>query len=154
MKAAAERGTMRVLLGVDDSRNSDNALRMILSQFRPEATEIRVLHVVQPISVSSPPQMSSRFAPELEEQRNLGEELVDRAAKTLRNAGFKATTAVEQGDIRMKLIDSAKEWGADLVVVGSRGRGGIQRLLLGSVAEFVARHAPCSVEIVRDRQIA
>jgi nucleotide-binding universal stress UspA family protein len=41
------------------------------------------------------------------------------------------------------------QWPADLIVVGSRGKGGLRRLLLGSVAEFVARHAPCSVLIAR-----
>ncbi|MGA3128412.1 MAG: universal stress protein [Candidatus Korobacteraceae bacterium] len=53
------------------------------------------------------------------------------------------------GDIREKIIDDASGWGADLIVVGSHGRSGIQRFLLGSMAEFVARHAKCSVEIVR-----
>ena len=48
-----------------------------------------------------------------------------------------------------RIIDSAAEWRADLIVVGSHGRSGIPRFLLGSVAEFVARHAKCSVEIVR-----
>ena len=76
-------------------------------------------------------------------------ELVERIANELRSTGFKVDTAVEVGDIREKIIDSAAEWGADLIVVGSHGRSGIPRLLLGSVAEFVARHAKCSVEIVR-----
>jgi nucleotide-binding universal stress UspA family protein len=67
----------------------------------------------------------------------------------MRCVGFKAETAVEVGDIREKIIDAAEEWGADLIVVGSHGRSGIPRFLLGSVAEFVARHAKCSVEIVR-----
>jgi nucleotide-binding universal stress UspA family protein len=58
-------------------------------------------------------------------------------------------TAVEKGDVRLKIIDSAAEWNADLIVIGSHGRSGIPRLLLGSVAEFVARNALCSVEIVR-----
>ena len=53
------------------------------------------------------------------------------------------------GDIRDTIIDAAAEWRADLIVVGSHGQRGIQRFLLGSVAEFVARHAKCSVEIVR-----
>ena len=59
------------------------------------------------------------------------------------------TPAVEVGDIRERIIDSAEEWGADLIVVGSHGRSGIPRLLLGSVAEFVGRHTKCSVEILR-----
>jgi nucleotide-binding universal stress UspA family protein len=108
-----------------------------------------VLHVLQPIAVSAPPQMSPKYTPELEDHGKKAEELVERAGKTLRAAGFKVETAIEKGDIRLKLIDAAAEWKADLIVVGSHGRSAIPRLLLGSVAEFVARNAYCSVEIVR-----
>jgi len=67
----------------------------------------------------------------------------------LRGAGFKAETAVEVGDVRERILDSASEWRADLIVLGSHGKRGLQRFLLGSVAEFVARHARCSVHIIR-----
>jgi len=93
--------------------------------------------------------MAPGYAPELEDQKKPARELVERIAKELRAAGFQASTAIEVGDIRESIIDSAAEWRADLIVVGSHGQRGIQRFLLGSVAEFVARHARCSVEIVR-----
>ncbi len=93
--------------------------------------------------------MAPGYAPELAEQKEPARELVERIAKELRSAGFKVDTAVEVGDIREGIIDYAAEWAADLIVIGSHGRRGIQRFLLGSVAEFVARHAKCSVEIVR-----
>ena len=140
---------MKILVGVDDSTFSEGALRAIVVQFRPQSAEIRLLHVLQPIAFSAPPQMSAKYAPELEDQGKQARELVERAAKTLRAAGFKVDTAVEKGDVRLKIIDSAAEWNADLIVLGSHGRSGVPRLLLGSVAEFVARNALCSVEIVR-----
>jgi nucleotide-binding universal stress UspA family protein len=93
--------------------------------------------------------MAPGYAPELDSQKKPARELVEQIAKELRSAGFKVDTAVEVGDIRETIIDSAADWGADLIVVGSHGQRGIQRFLLGSVAEFVARHAKCSVEIVR-----
>ncbi len=93
--------------------------------------------------------MAPGYAPELEDQKKPAGELVERIAKELRAAGFQASTAIEVGDIRESIIDSAAEWRSDLIVVGSHGQRGIQRFLLGSVAEFVARHARCSVEIVR-----
>jgi nucleotide-binding universal stress UspA family protein len=139
---------MKILIGIDDSKFSKDVLRAIVTQFRTEHTEVRVLHVLQPIA-SAPPQMAPGYAPELEDQKKPARELVERIAKELGSAGFKADTAVEVGDIRERIIDFAAEWGADLIVVGSHGRRGIQRFLLGSVAEFVARHAKCSVEIVR-----
>ncbi len=139
---------MKILVGIDDSQFSEDVARAIVAQFRIENTEVRVLHVLQPIA-PAPPQMAPGYAPELEIQQKPARELVERIAKQLRTAGFKVNTAVEVGDIRETIIDSAAEWQADLVVVGSRGQGGIRRLLLGSVAEFVARHAKCSVELVR-----
>jgi nucleotide-binding universal stress UspA family protein len=47
------------------------------------------------------------------------------------------------------ILDTAAKWHADLIVIGSHGRKGLDRFLLGSVSEAVARHAPCSVQIVR-----
>jgi nucleotide-binding universal stress UspA family protein len=93
--------------------------------------------------------MDAGYAPEMEGEGKLAHALVDRIARELRSAGFKADTAVEVGDVRESIIDAATQWGADLIVVGSHGQRGIRRFLLGSTAEFVARHASCSVEIVR-----
>lgn len=75
--------------------------------------------------------------------------LVDEAAQRLRVARLNVTTAVEEGDPKSKIIDHAAQWHADLIVLGSHGRRGIDRFLLGSVSEAVSRHATCSVEIVR-----
>src|SRR5580704_16830896 len=139
---------MKILVGVDDSKSSRDVSRAIVTQFRTENTEVRVLHVLQPIALA-PPQMAPDYAPELEVQGKPARELVERIATELGSAGFKVDTAVEVGDVRESILDSAAEWRADLIIVGSHGRRGIQRFLLGSVAEFVARHAKCSVEIVR-----
>ena len=139
---------MKILMGIDDSKFSGDVLQAVITQFRPEHIEVRVLHVLQP-SAPAPPQMAPGYAPELDDQKKPAHELVERIASEMRCAGFKVETAVEVGDIREKIIDAGEEWGADLIVVGSHGRSGIPRFLLGSVAEFVARHAECSVEIVR-----
>lgn len=139
---------MRILMAVDQSKASEDILRAIVTQFRKEDTAVRVLHVLQP-AAPAPPQMAPGYAPELEEQAKAGHEFVEGIAKKLATAGFEADCAVEIGDIREKIIDSAEDWGADLIAVGSHGQRGIQRFLLGSVPEFVARHAKCSVEIIR-----
>jgi len=59
------------------------------------------------------------------------------------------TTGIVKGNPKEQIIRHAAEWGADLVVVGSHGRRGVKRWLLGSVSEAVARHAYCSVEVIR-----
>jgi nucleotide-binding universal stress UspA family protein len=140
---------MKVLMGIDDSKYADDIVRTFASQFRPENTEVLVLHVLQPLGLMAPPEMASGYAPELADLKQPAHELVERIAHQLRSAQFKATTAVEAGDVRECILDSAAEWHADLIVVGSHGKRGLQRFLLGSVAEFVARHAKCSVQIIR-----
>lgn len=56
---------------------------------------------------------------------------------------------VQVGSPAVEIVKVAKEWPADVIILGSHGRGGLQRALLGSVAEGVMRHAPCPVLIVR-----
>ena len=140
---------MKVLMGIDDSKYAAEIARAFVAQFRAENTEVLVLHVLQPLGLMAPPEMAMGYAPELEEMKKPAQELVERVAKQLRSAGFKAETAVEVGDVRERILDSAAEWRADLIVLGSHGTRGLQRFLLGSVAEFVARHAKCSVQIIR-----
>lgn len=140
---------MKILVGVDESTFSGDVLRSIIRQFRVEDTEIRVLHVLQPIAFEAPPQMGMGYIPELADLKKPALELVEKAAKELSEAGFKVDSAVTIGDVRATLIDSAADWHADIIVVGSHGQRGLARFLIGSVAEFVARHAACSVQIVR-----
>jgi nucleotide-binding universal stress UspA family protein len=141
---------MKVLVGVEDVKSSQATLQALIAQFAPKGTEVRILHVVAPITYFAPPEMAADYAPELEDQMKEGRQLMEEIAKSLLATGFKVSTAVRQGDVREVIIDSAAEWPADLIFVGSHGRKGLQLFLLGSVAEFVARHARCSVEIVRD----
>jgi nucleotide-binding universal stress UspA family protein len=75
--------------------------------------------------------------------------LVERVAGQLELKGFHPSLTTPDTDPRHAIVDAAREWPADLIVMGSHGRRGLDRLLLGSVAESVVRHAPCSVDIVR-----
>jgi nucleotide-binding universal stress UspA family protein len=140
---------MRILLAVDESKSSQQAIEKIAQQFRCEKGEVRILHVLQPVSLSAPPQMAAGYAPELEALAKPAKDLLARAAKSLTDAGFKTETLLREGDIRETILDTAQEWKADLIVMGSHSHRGARRFLLGSVAESVVRHAPCSVEVVR-----
>jgi len=140
---------MKIVMAIDDSKFSDAAAKSLAEQFRPQDAEVRVLHVVEPIVISEPPQMSAGYYPELEDRLPQAREVVDRVAKTLSSAGFRVTTSVATGDARSIILENAAEWNADLIVLGSHGRKGLKRFFLGSVSEAVARHAHCSVLIVR-----
>ncbi len=143
---------MRILLAIDDSKFSEAAIEAVIEQARPEDTEVRVLHVVE-----SPPLLVARelggYEPALENalefQKQHAEAVVTKAAELLRARGLKVAAAVEDGDPKSTILDVAEEWHADLIVLGSHGRKGLNRFLMGGVSDAVARHARCSVEIVR-----
>jgi nucleotide-binding universal stress UspA family protein len=140
---------MRVLIAIDESEYSQGAVQSVLDLFDPKTTKIRLLTVLVPTFHSIPPQMSRFYEPELEQRKKEARTVLDCYSEKLRSAGFDIDTALENGEARSTIIDSATQWGADLIVVGSHGHKGWERLLLGSVAESVVRHATCSVLVVR-----
>jgi nucleotide-binding universal stress UspA family protein len=161
MKDTHERGlegVMKILLATDGSSFSEAAVKTAAKLVHAQDSEVLVLQVVEPLMYFVPPQMAPGYAPEQAERQR---ELYDLAKKTtalsaekLRTAGFKADSRVVESDIRNGILDTAAEWKPDLIVMGSHGRKGVKRFLLGSVAEMVARHAPCSVLIVRSPDAA
>lgn len=144
---------MRILLATDGSSFSEAAVQTVASLIRPEGAEVLVLEVVEPLTYFVPPQMAPGYAPEEEERQrelfDLAKKTTTSAADKLRSSGFKTDCRVLESDIRNGILDTAAEWKPDLIVVGSHGFKGVKRFLLGSVAESVARHAKCSVFIVR-----
>jgi nucleotide-binding universal stress UspA family protein len=147
---------MRILLAIDESDCSAAAVRAVIAQLRPRQTDVRVVHAVNwehilPISLQF--ERGSDVAHAYQKLRDLSardaDALVARAARQLQDAGFATSTVVQEGEPRRVILDCADAWHADLIVVGSHGKAGLDRLLLGSVSEHIARHASCSVEIVR-----
>ena len=148
---------MRVLLAIDDSSCSEAATRAVLKQFKPHDTQVKVLQVLEwpkglPISLAfaEGPAAADSILGVHEELRLRGQALGDGAAQRLRADGFDAVSESREGDARDAILDCASEWRPDVIVLGSHSRKGFDRLLLGSVSESVVRHAPCSVEVVRE----
>jgi nucleotide-binding universal stress UspA family protein len=145
---------MKILLAVDDSKFSEAAVQAVISQCKAQGAEICVLHVVDTPSLLVTREMGG-YDPGIEAawevQRGLGKELLAKTADIFSASGLKCTTDMQEGDPKSKIIEAADKWGADLIIVGSHGRKGLERFLLGSVAEAVARHAHCSVQVVRLR---
>ncbi len=151
--AAAQMGSMKILLAVDGSSYSAAAAESVKRRPWPPGTIVRVLSVVRD---AVPSAVELYAASSLEETRRLmdkeAERLTNEVAATVRESEFTVETAIRHGDPRSVIIDEATEWPADLIVVGSHGYTGIKRLLLGSVAQSVVAHAPCSVEVVRQKE--
>jgi nucleotide-binding universal stress UspA family protein len=141
---------MKILLAVDESKYSQAALQSVLQKAHPEETKVRVLHVLEPILKTQPRSSHRVYAEMMVQRRQDATEMVKRAAESLEAVGFKTCSfALGSGIPKVVILDEAKKWGADLIVLGSHGRMGLDLILLGSLSKAVARRAACSVEIVR-----
>ncbi len=150
---------MKVLIAIDDSEFARAAVDSVVMRPWRDGTEFLVVNVVQLLppafsdwhsgyvkaSVEAQEMMKTRF-------RQVVSETVSYMKDKL--AGASVEGQVLEGNIRDGIIDTAASWEADLIVMGSHGRTGLTRFLLGSVAEAVLNRAPCSVEIIRKRQPA
>jgi nucleotide-binding universal stress UspA family protein len=143
---------MKILLAIDRSKFSEAAIQAVIARGRTKDTEVRVLHVVEPPWLLVVGDMGG-YDPALEvawdEERKQAQILVAKTAETLRSHGMNVTTSVQQGDSQSTIIDASEEWHADLIVMGSHRRNALSRFLKGNVSGVIARHAHCSVEIVR-----
>ena len=143
---------MKIVLGFDDSPHAQAALEWIRKQRWPLGTRVVVVSAVRaPVTA-----YAEVYAPAVpypvelvEELTRHHQELTMRAESELREAGFSTTARVAQGDPREVLVDLARAEGADMVVMGSHGRTGLAKLVLGSVAAHVVAHAPCTVVVVK-----
>ena len=146
---------MKLLLATDHSESSAEAIKEIARRPWPTKTIVRVLSVVEPLT---PPaaelwyDASGSLKRVQQEMTKRATELTQKTSESLKRKGLKIERAVREGDARSVIVDEARKWSADLIVLGSHGYTGIKRLLLGSVASSVVSHAPCSVEIVRRKQ--
>ncbi len=141
---------MNVLIGVDDSPHSVAAIGYVARATWPKTAKFLVLSAVSPIFVGpGEAEAADAIARLLKDQEKYHKEIAKRAAGRLKDAGLAAEARMVIGDPRATLLDTAAKEHADLIVVGSHGRTGIKKLLLGSVASHVVTHAPCSVLVVR-----
>jgi len=148
---------MKVLLAVDGSPCSKLAIDSIAGRVWPADTVFKVLTVLEPFH----PELAgwhSGYVPlaleaqqeRLNEARTLVEETAALLATSCQQPGTEAVSSeVLEGNVKEKIVECAREWHADMIVMGSHGRQGIEKLFLGSVSQAVLTEAPCSVEIVK-----
>jgi universal stress protein A len=143
---------MKILIAMDHSLCAQAALQSVAARPWPAGTEIKILHVLEPFSLLVGREMAGDD-PALEAvwiaRQEQAKAFVAQAAEKLCGAGLNVTMALEEGNPKSQIIDAARDWHADLIVIGSHGWKGLYRFTMGSVSEAVVRHAHCSVEIVR-----
>jgi nucleotide-binding universal stress UspA family protein len=144
---------LKILLATDGSESSKAAAQSIAERPWPAGTAFRILSVIEPSApVLGPSYFSAEAMEELRgKDMQRAQDAASSAESILDGAGIEAssTVAVPAATPKELILSEAAEWGADLIVVGSHGKRGVNRFLLGSVSEAVALHANCSVEIIR-----
>ncbi|WP_331233969.1 universal stress protein [Natronorarus salvus] len=136
----------RILVPVTYSEESEKAVEFAVSRF-PEA-EIRVIHVINP-SYHYGTEGYFDYGHIIEAEEKNAEELFERVREVADSHGVEITAETRTGQTPRTIIAYAEDEGVDQIILGSRGRSGISRLLLGSVAEAVTRRSPVPVTVVR-----
>ena len=143
---------MRILIGMDDSPCSQAAMEYVCGMSWPKGTKVTVLSAMRPVVTGyieayvPTPEVTARIE---QEQCERFEALLARAERALRASGLDARARTVRGDPREALLDAARAEHSDLIVLGSHGRSGFSKLLLGSVAGRIVTHAPCTVTVVK-----
>jgi nucleotide-binding universal stress UspA family protein len=145
---------MKILLAIDGSECSRRAVEEVAGCRWPKESIVKVISALEPLVFPVP---EAVILPEscYDVMEAEGHAEVQRACNAIRDTipNLKVETKIVLGNAESVILDEAASWGADLIVLGSHGRGMTGRLLLGSVSQAVALHAKCSVEIVRNANI-
>ena len=141
---------MKIVIGVDESPHSWTAVQFVKRNPWPPGSSLRVVAAAPPVFLGAGETAApAAIAEIIRQQEAAARELAERASAELRGSGIEVAPVMVAADPRSALIDEAREEHADLIVVGSHGRSGLSKLLLGSVASHVVAHAPCSVLVVK-----
>ncbi len=157
----------RILVAVDSDELVDVVIKEAGDLAKALGSQIAFVHVVDPASALAPlaaadnaggmalptlagPGSAALTEQVIEEQREEGESFIETLPSRL-PAGIASEVLLREGAPTAGIIDAAREWDADLIIAGTHGRGGLQRLFVGSTAEAVLRAAPCPVLVIRGK---
>lgn len=150
---------MKILLATDGTNHSEYAINYIKNLSFSTGDEVKIVSVVD-MAVPMAIDMYSGYLPSTPEiEKNLrenAERILNETSEKIADLTADKTVAISKemliGSPESRIVETAEEWGADLIIVGSHGYNRWERLLLGSVSDSVVHHAPCSVLVVRTPQ--
>ena len=148
----------RILMPIDGSPTSDKALVEAIRLARISGARLRLLHVVDELSYVDGFEPAMNYLRDsVPLMRQAGERLLAQFCQKAADQGVETDRVLMVGGpgrLWESVVEQAASMGADLIVVGSHGRRGVGRALMGSDAEQIVRHAPVSVLVVRDAAAA
>ncbi|OGS94611.1 MAG: hypothetical protein A3H31_12850 [Gallionellales bacterium RIFCSPLOWO2_02_FULL_57_47] len=143
----------KILVAADGSDTSRHALKQAIELARKLSAKLRIVHAVDMNWLPIGPEVGIDTGAQSAARREAGEKIIAAARNTAQEAGFEAETELIETETPVQhvaeaIAEEALRWGADLVVLGTHGRRGFQRLMPGSVAEKMARLSPTPVLLV------
>ncbi|HQD25271.1 MULTISPECIES: universal stress protein [Methanoculleus] len=138
----------KVLVAIDGSEPANRALQEALDDAVGRDTDVHAVYVVESGLFSSLP-MDNTLEIIYSVLQKEGEDILKSARKKADEVGVSLTTHLRQGHAGSQIISLAEELGADRIFLGSYGKSGVDRLLLGSVTEYVVRNSPITTTVVR-----
>jgi nucleotide-binding universal stress UspA family protein len=142
-----------ILVATDFSSCARDALDLAVDLAQEKRATVTLLHVFRiPVYALPEGTILSMDAANIELiERSIDDELAAEQKRVARAGCVTTSERVEAADTAHAIVERATKHGCDLIVMGTHGRGGVKRLVLGSVAERVLRSAPCPVLVVRER---
>jgi nucleotide-binding universal stress UspA family protein len=143
----------KILVAVDESDTSRHALQQAIELARTLSATLRMVHVLDMSWLPIGPEVAIDTSALSAARRGVGEKIIAAARDTAQQAGFEVDAVLIETETPIQqvaeaIVREASRWPADLVVLGTHGRRGFQHLMLGSVAEKVARLSPGPVLLV------
>ena len=146
----------RIIIGVDGSAAAEAAVLEVGSRVWPGGTHV---HLVAAYDQPSPagiasilPKAAEMIEAQIQHQAGRADAMIQWATYQLRSIGMVVSVSIQKGDAKRILLKEANKWNADSIFVGTREfKNALERFRLGSVSAAVVNNAPCSVEIVRER---
>jgi len=153
-------GALRLVIGNDGSQEAQAMIRSVAERSWPQNTRAEIVSVVQTLAPVPTPLDANTYAHEQaysiirqadQEMKQRLEKAAAESEDVLRRSGLIATSQVLDGDPREIILFKAERANAHAIFVGARGIGRMERLLLGTVSDYIVTHASCTVEVVRAR---
>jgi nucleotide-binding universal stress UspA family protein len=148
----------RILVATDGSPTSEQAIEQAARLAKDQQAQLRIVHVIEQsrLAFAAAGPVAVDLEGILDALRKSGQAALERGRTIAQQRGVQADAAIVGDDsiddrVAVVLAEEARRWKADLIVLGTHGRRGINHLLMGSVAEAVARVAPAHVLLVRAR---
>ena len=139
----------KILVATDFSSCGEQASAVALEWAARRGAELHWAHGVEHLPDATPPSSEPLLASYVEQARQLGTQKLNQWAERARARGLDTETHVVNAPVAHGVVDLAARIGSDWIVLGTHGYTGLRHVLLGSVAEQIAREAPCSVLVVR-----